>query len=57
MRDVISTSRVLAQRTDRVIRANDLARVMVDVVVRETLEQPGPIFENREIRALAAKRD
>ena len=39
---------------DQVIRADDLARVMVDAAVRGTSGRPGPIFENRDIRALAA---
>jgi uncharacterized protein YbjT (DUF2867 family) len=38
---------------NQVIRADDLARAMVDVVVRETAESSGPIFENRDIRAMA----
>ena len=37
---------------NQVIRADDLARVMVDAVVRGTPERSGPIFENRHIRAL-----
>jgi uncharacterized protein YbjT (DUF2867 family) len=40
---------------DQVIRADDLARVMVDVAVRGTGErQQGSIFENRDIRAMVA---
>lgn len=35
---------------NQVIRADDLARAMVDVVVSGTAE--GPIFENRDIRAM-----
>jgi hypothetical protein len=35
----------------QVIRADDLARAMVDVVVLGSAE--GPIFENRDIRSLA----
>jgi hypothetical protein len=38
---------------NRVIRADDLARVMVDVAVRETAERQGPVIENRDIRAMA----
>jgi uncharacterized protein YbjT (DUF2867 family) len=34
---------------NQVIRADDLARAMVDVVVRVTAEQRGPVFENRDI--------
>lgn len=33
---------------NQVIRADDMARVMVDAVVRGTQGYPGPIFENRE---------
>jgi uncharacterized protein YbjT (DUF2867 family) len=38
----------------QVIRADDLARAMVEVVVRETEGSSGPIFENRDIRAMAS---
>jgi uncharacterized protein YbjT (DUF2867 family) len=38
---------------NQVIRADDLARVMVDVAVRETAERQGPAIENRDIRAMA----
>jgi uncharacterized protein YbjT (DUF2867 family) len=38
----------------QVIRADDLARAMVDVAVRETGERQGLIFENRDILALVA---
>ena len=41
---------------NQVIRSDDLARVMVDVAVRGTEERRGPVFENRDIRALRAKR-
>jgi uncharacterized protein YbjT (DUF2867 family) len=34
------------------IRADDLARAMVDVAVRGTTEPHGPVFENRDIRAM-----
>ena len=37
---------------NQVIRADDLARAMVDVVVRGTEEREGPVFENRDIRAM-----
>jgi uncharacterized protein YbjT (DUF2867 family) len=37
---------------NQVIRADDLARAMVDVVVRETGQSGGPVFENRDIRAM-----
>ena len=36
-----------------VIRSNDLARAMVDVVVQKTAEPQSRIFENRDIRAAA----
>jgi uncharacterized protein YbjT (DUF2867 family) len=38
---------------NQVIRADDMARVMVDAVVRGTQGRAGPIFENRDIRAIA----
>ena len=38
---------------NQVIRADDMARVMVDAVVRGTQRRAGPIFENRDIRAIA----
>jgi CheY-like chemotaxis protein len=37
---------------NQVIRADDLARVMVDVAVRITGERGGLVFENRDIRAM-----
>jgi uncharacterized protein YbjT (DUF2867 family) len=37
---------------DQVIPADDLARAMVDVAVRETGETGGLVFENRDIRAI-----
>ncbi len=37
---------------NQVIRADDLARAMVDVVVGRTGEAPSTVFENRDIRAL-----
>jgi uncharacterized protein YbjT (DUF2867 family) len=37
---------------NHVIRADDLARAMVDVVVRRTDEPGGLVFENRDIRAM-----
>ena len=40
---------------NQVIRADDLARAMVDVVVQGTAERPGPVFENRDIRALVRR--
>jgi uncharacterized protein YbjT (DUF2867 family) len=38
----------------QVIRADDLARVMVDAAVRGTPQRAGPVLENRDIRALVA---
>ena len=38
---------------NQVIRADDLARVMVEAAVRGTDERRGPVFENRDIRAMA----
>jgi len=37
---------------NQVIRADELGRVMVDAAVRATPGRPGPVFENRDIRAL-----
>src|SRR6476469_10437954 len=42
---------------NQVIPADDLARAMVDVAVRETQETGGPVLENRDIRAMAASPD
>jgi len=42
---------------NQVIPADDLARAMVDVALRETQETAGPVFENRDIRAMAASFD
>jgi uncharacterized protein YbjT (DUF2867 family) len=39
---------------NQVIRADDLARVMVDASVQETPQREGPVFENRDIRAMVA---
>ncbi len=36
----------------QVIRADDLARAMVDAAVRRTGDRGGLIFENREIQAM-----
>jgi uncharacterized protein YbjT (DUF2867 family) len=38
---------------NQVIRADDLARAMVDVTIRGAEERRGPVFENHDIRALA----
>jgi uncharacterized protein YbjT (DUF2867 family) len=37
---------------NQVIRADGLARAMVDVAVWRTGERAGPVFENRDIRAM-----
>jgi len=37
---------------NQVIRADDLARAMVDAVVRRTGEPGHSVFENRDIRAI-----
>jgi len=37
---------------NQVIRADDLARAMVDVVVRVAPESSSVVFENRDIRAI-----
>ena len=37
---------------NQVIRADDLARAMVDVVVHKTAERESRVFENRDIRAM-----
>ena len=37
---------------NQVIPADDLARAMVDVAVRETGKTGGLVFENRDIRAM-----
>ena len=42
---------------NQVIRADDLARVMVDAAVQGTSQHDGPVFENREIRAMVASPD
>lgn len=40
---------------NQVIRSDDLARVMVDAAVHGTDENRGPVFENRQIRAMALR--
>jgi uncharacterized protein YbjT (DUF2867 family) len=37
---------------NQVIPADDLARAMVDVVVRKTGDAPSQVFENRDIRVM-----
>jgi uncharacterized protein YbjT (DUF2867 family) len=37
---------------NQVVRADDLAWVMVDAVVSEMWQRGGPVFENRDIRAM-----
>ena len=41
---------------NQVIRADDLARAMVDVALRRTRERGGPVLENRDIRAMVGTR-
>jgi uncharacterized protein YbjT (DUF2867 family) len=41
---------------NQVIPADDLARAMVDVALRDTREPGGVVFENRDIRALVKSR-
>ena len=50
MRAIYPAFRVLFP--NQVVRADDLARAMVDVAVRGTEKRRGPVFENREIRAM-----
>jgi len=50
MRAIYPVFRVLLP--NQVIRADDLARAMVDVVVRRTCEPGHSVFENRDIRAI-----
>lgn len=40
---------------DQVIRADDLARVMVDAVLLGTAAHPEPVFENHDIRAMVRR--
>jgi hypothetical protein len=37
---------------DQVIRADDLARAMVNVAIENTAERENRVFENRDIRAM-----
>jgi len=41
--------------SNQVIRADDLARAMVDVTVRGRGEHGGVVWENRDIRAMVAR--
>jgi uncharacterized protein YbjT (DUF2867 family) len=50
MRGIYPVFRVLFP--NQVIRADDLARAMVGAVVSETGQPGGPVFENRDIRAM-----
>src|SRR5258708_8589522 len=50
LRSVYPVFRVLFP--NQVIRADDLARAMVDLVLRQTHERQGLILENRDIRAM-----
>lgn len=40
---------------NQVIRADDLARAMVDVAIRDTSEQRSSVFENRDIQAMSRR--
>jgi len=51
LRSVYPVFRVLFP--NQVIPADDLAKVMVDVAVREVPQPLGPVFENRDIRLMA----
>jgi uncharacterized protein YbjT (DUF2867 family) len=50
LRSIYPAFRVLFP--NQVIRADDLARAMVDAVVSGTGQRGGPVFENRDIRAM-----
>ena len=50
LRTVYPVFRVLLP--NQVIRADDLARAMVDLVLRQTHERQGLVLENRDIRAM-----
>jgi uncharacterized protein YbjT (DUF2867 family) len=52
LRSIYPAFRVLFP--NQVVRADDLARVMVEVAVRGGGEPRGPILENRDIRAMVA---
>jgi uncharacterized protein YbjT (DUF2867 family) len=52
LRGVYPAFRVLFP--NQVIRADDLARVMVDAAVQGTPQRDGPVFENSDIRAMVA---
>jgi len=54
LRAVYPAFRVLLP--NQVIRVDDLARAMVDVVLRQTDERQGLVFENRDIRAMVKSR-
>jgi uncharacterized protein YbjT (DUF2867 family) len=50
LRDVYPVFRLVFP--NQVIRADDLARAMVNVAVQKTDDHRSPVFENREIRAM-----
>jgi uncharacterized protein YbjT (DUF2867 family) len=54
LRAVYPSFRVLLP--NQVIRADDLAWAMVDVVLQQTHERQGLVFENRDIRAMVKSR-
>jgi hypothetical protein len=50
LRTIYPASRALFP--NQVTRVHDLPRAMVDVVVSETGQRGGPVFENRDIRVM-----
>jgi uncharacterized protein YbjT (DUF2867 family) len=54
MRAIYPAFRVLLP--NQVIRADDLAQAMVDVVLRQTQGPQGAVFENRDIRTMVESR-
>jgi uncharacterized protein YbjT (DUF2867 family) len=52
LRGIYPAFRVLCP--NEVIRADDLARVIVGAAVQGTSQRDGPVFENRDIRAMVA---
>ena len=41
--------------SNQVILADDLARAMLDVAIRDTSEQRSSVFENRDIQAMSRR--
>jgi hypothetical protein len=52
--DALDVPSVSSPVPNQVIRADDLARVMVDAAVRGTPLRAGPVLENRDIRTMVA---